>query len=70
MADILVTFEAAAYTVSEGETTVEGCVVTSATPDPGQTIVVFISTEDGTAMGMTILNREGIPYSRKLWLIL
>ena len=49
--DILVTFELDTYSVTEGEPTVEGCVVTSATPAPGQTVTVFFSTEDGTAIG-------------------
>ena len=52
--DVGITFEEATYTVSEGEPIVEACVVTSATPEPGQTIAALVSTEDGTAIGMTI----------------
>ena len=59
MVDILVTFEEATYTASEGELIVEACVVTSATPDPGQTIAALVSTEDGTAIGMTISRKRG-----------
>lgn len=57
--DVGITFEEATYTVSEGEPIVEACVVTSATPEPGQTIAALVSTEDGTAIGMTIW-REGV----------
>ena len=52
--DTLVTFEQATYSVTEGEPSVEVCAVTSATPAPDQTVLAFISTEDGTAVGMTI----------------
>lgn len=52
--DILVTFELDTYSTMEGEPTVEGCVVTSATPAPGQTVIVFFSTEDGTATGTKV----------------
>ena len=52
--EILVTFEQATYNVTEGELSVEVCAVTSATPAPGQTVIAFVSTEDGTALGMTI----------------
>ena len=54
MNDILVTFEQATYNATEGGPSVEGCVVTSATPAPGQTVTAFVSTEDGTAIGMEI----------------
>ena len=54
MDDTLVTFEQATYAVTEGEPSVEVCAVTSATPASGQTVTALVSTEDGTATGMTI----------------
>lgn len=54
MNDTLVMFEQATYTATEGGPSVEVCAVTSATPAPDQTVTAFVSTEDGTAIGMTI----------------
>ena len=49
--NILITFELDSYGVSEGELSVEVCAVTSAPPDPGQTVSAQISTDDGSAIG-------------------
>ena len=48
---ILITFELDGYGVSEEDSSVEVCAVTSATPAPGQTAAAEISTEDGSATG-------------------
>lgn len=48
---VAVMFELSSYDVVEGQSTVEVCVVTSATPAAGQVVSVIISTEDGSAIG-------------------
>ena len=58
--DILVTFEQPTYNVIEGQQNVEVCAVTSATPASDQTVLAFVSTEDGTAIGMTIWTEGGV----------
>ena len=50
--EVIVSFELATYSVSEGQASAEVCAVTSATPIPGQSVSVLVSTEDGTALGM------------------
>ena len=49
--DVVIMFELDSYDVIEGQPTVEVCVVTSATPSPGQTVSAQLSTQDGTANG-------------------
>ena len=48
---ITVSFELANYGATEGQQTVEVCVITSATPAASQTVTAQISTQDGTAVG-------------------
>ena len=48
-------FEMSSYDVVEGQSTVEVCVVTSATPAAGQVVSVIVSTEDGSAIGKSFV---------------
>ena len=53
--EVIVSFELATYGASEGQGSVEVCAVPSATPLPGQSVSVLVSTEDGTAIGKKFL---------------
>ena len=49
--EVIISFEMAMYSVSEGQGSVDVCAVTSAIPLPGQSVSALVSTEDGTAIG-------------------
>ena len=48
---VMYSFELATYNASEGQGSVEVCAVPSAALLPGQSVIVLVSTEDGTAVG-------------------